>query len=735
MTVVGQKAGVTPFIAKLTVKASDLNSVAAIAFSITPKPGSVTKPLAATFAKPYLERRGYINAAAREITVPVFGLYQGYTNQVTLSYRFADGSSESANVAVTADSFSSRPFDNPNVVQPRTSTPLSYDYILVCSSVSPNSPTIIDTDGAVRWVGTAGVQAHFTAFFKNGVYIGRGTQLLRMELDGAVSVLADYASENVVGFHHNIDYGKYGLIVDVNTKSYVSSVHFEVDGSGRILKKWNLADIISAAMRAGGDDPRGFVRKAAGDYGFSAPEDWTHNNAVTYRRSDDSIIISSRENFVICLDYDTGKIKWIFGDTSKRWFQYPSLRKLALGVPAGTIAPVGQHAVSITHDDHLLLFDNGQPSAHHIPAGPRRGFAAVRKYKIDLTAKTATEVYTFANSRSISSPFRSSVYEDAPLNYLVDYAVARNPDGSKRAQLLGLAPSGEKVFDYSYPSPKGFVAYRAVPIHLENLTFPAATNARLANISARSQVKTGDDVAIGGFIVEGPMAKTVVLRGLGPSLQADGQPVAGRLLNPELELYDSAGKSIERNDDYKNGPRAAAIAEAGLAPDDDSEAAIMMDLAPGAYTTVLRGVDETSGIGLVEIFDVSPGSVSELVNLSARAFNSSGDNVLISGVILQGDLPRRLLFRAIGPELRARGVVDAFDDTTLTLFDANGTEIASNDSWQQAPNAADIAATGIAPTDPREAAILMPSAAGVYTCVARGKANSGIILLEAYRLD
>ena len=735
ITVAGEQAGPTPFISKLTLNASDLTNLQSIKFTIAPKPGSVTRALSATYSKSFLQTRGYVDVAFKRIIVPVFGLYDGYTNQVTLTYSFTDRSSKAAQVTVQTAQFDHAPFNNPNVIQARTTTQLSYDYILVASSNSKNSPTIIDTDGALRWVGFDGVQNHYCALYQNGIYHFAGTKLVRMELYGEVKVLADYASEAAVGFSHNIDPGKYGIILDANTTSYVDCVHFEVDAAGRILKKWNLAEIVNAAMIAGGDDPSGFVRKSNGNNSFASPSDWAHDNAVTYRKSDDSIIISSRENFVICIDYDTGAIKWILGDTTKAWYQYPSLRKYALTVPAGSIAPAGQHSVSITHDDHLLLLDNGTPSAHHTPAGVRRGYAAGRKYKLDLEAKTATEVWTFDNNKSVLSAFRSSIYEDAPFNYLVDYAVARNPDGSTRAEILGLSASGQKVFDYSYPSPLGFVAYRSIPIHLENLAFPFRTDGQLANISARSEVKTGDNVGIAGFVISGAAPKKLVFRGLGPSLQVNGQPVAGRLMDPELELFDSSGRRIQLNDNYKAGPAAAEITQAGLSPTDDREAAIAMQLAPGNYTVILRGVNQTTGIGLVEVYDISPAADAKLANLSARAFSSTGDKVLISGVILGGNMSTRLMFRALGPELTAQGVADAEDDTLLTVFDAEGTKIAENDDWERAPNAAEIEATGIAPRDSRESAVLMQTVSGAYTCVARGKSDGGVVLLEVYQFD
>jgi hypothetical protein len=503
-------------------------------------------------------------------------------------------------------------------------------------------------------------------------------------------------------------------------------VHLEIDSAGRILKKWKLGEIIREAMIAGGDDPSGFIRG-----------DWAHDNAVAYRKSDDSIIISSRENFVIGIDYDTSAIKWILGDTTKAWYQYPSLKKFALALAPGGIAPAGQHSVSITKDDHLLLFDNGRQSDHHSPAGVNRSYSAARKYKLDLQARIATEVWNYTNNESVYSPYRSSVYEDAAENYLVDYAVAKNPDGTRRGEILGLTPSGEKVFDYSYPTIAGFVAYRSLPIHWENLQFPPAAEARLGNLSARAQVKTGDEVAIAGFIVSGPVTKKVVVRGRGPSLEVNGQPLGGRLMNPVLELHNSSNQMLQRNDDYQNDPNAGAIAQLGLAPSEEKEAALLAELAPGSYTAVLRGADNTTGIGLAEVFDVEPAaSVAELGNLSARAFTSTGDNVLIGGLIIQGSIAKRVLFRALGPELTGRGVDNALQDPTLELYGSNGMKIRSNDDWQQAPNAGEIAATTMAPTDPRESAILLPVGAGNYTFIVRGKNNTeGVALVEAFQLD
>ena len=227
--------------------------------------------------------------------------------------------------------------------------------------------------------------------------------------------MADYGGIGVTGFHHNIDPGREGMILDVHTVHQTESVNLEVDAAGNVLRSWNLADIISAAMIAGGDDPSQFV--------YPAPTDWFHNNTCTYRSSDDSLIVSSRENFVIALDYDSGNIKWILGDPTKHWYEFPSLRAFALTLAPGTLPPIGEHALSMS-GDQLLLFDNGTGSLFQQPPGETRTYSAPRKYQIDLGAFEATETWHYYPDPSVYSPFCSSVYEDAPDNYLIDYAQA-----------------------------------------------------------------------------------------------------------------------------------------------------------------------------------------------------------------------------------------------------------------------------------------------------------------------
>ncbi len=464
--ITGQTAGPTPFISDLQLSASPPDSIKSIKFQIAPKTGSVTRPLAATYSSQYLTKRGYYNSQTGAILLPVFGLYDNYANAVLLTYVFTDNSSQQASVMVTTPLFADQcSYSNPTVIQARTnSTTLSYDYILTRNRCGSFSPVIIDTDGRLRWVGTVGFADLPATLFQNSIYIGHGPVLYRMELDGTFAVLRDYSSGGVINFHHNIDLGKRGLIVDVDTPAQVEATNMEIDGLGNILKTWNLANIITAAMTAGGDDATQFVKPS--------PNDWFHNNATTYKKSDDSLLVSSRENFVIALDYTSGAIKWILGDATKQWYQFQSLRNFALTLDTNTLPPIGEHALSITKDDNLLLFDNGRNSINNTPPGDNRTYSAPRKYQINTQSKVATELWNYPNNQALYSDICSSIYEDSPLNYLIDYAhIVNISPPALFAEILGLDASGNKIFDYRYPTASCNTAYNSIPVHLEQVMF------------------------------------------------------------------------------------------------------------------------------------------------------------------------------------------------------------------------------------------------------------------------
>ena len=255
----------------------------------------------------------------------------------------------------------------------------------------------------------------------------------------------------------------------------------------------------------------------------------------------------------------------------------------------------------------------------------------------------------------------------------------------------------------------------------------------MQNISTRLPVRTGDQVGIAGFILQGNAPKNVIFRAIGPSMAINGTPVAGRLQNPTLELRNSAGELIAENNDWRSSQEAEIIAT-GLAPTDDRESAIVRRLLPGEYTAIIRGVGESSGIGLVEIFDLETASDSRLGNLSTRGNTDTGDNVLIGGIILRGGDPQKIVVRAMGPSLTSKGVSGALVNPTIALHDESGNLLMENNDWRESQQA-EIEATGIAPDDDRESAIVRTLSPGNFTAIVRGEDGStGVALVEAYNL-
>jgi hypothetical protein len=263
-------------------------------------------------------------------------------------------------------------------------------------------------------------------------------------------------------------------------------------------------------------------------------------------------------------------------------------------------------------------------------------------------------------------------------------------------------------------------------------------NLQLLNIAGRLFTQTGDKVGIGGFIISGNSSKRVMARAIGPSIKgSDGSPLTGRLLNPTLELHDTKGSPALFNDDWRSSQEAEII-QSGLAPTDDKEAAIVKRLEPGSYTAIIRGAGNESGIGLIELYDLSSGDSSELGNLAVRADVQTGDNVLFNGLILRGGTPKRVVFRAIGPSIPGSSgpLPGSLQDPTLEVHDANGMLLDSNDNWRTSANMADIQSAGLAPTDDRESAILLTLSSGNYTSIVRGvNGTTGIALAEAYKLN
>ncbi len=439
----------------------DLELVRSISYSVEPKPGSASKPVRVTYSMEALDSRGRVMSG--EVLLPVFGLYAGYPNTVSIDLGFDDGSSQPIAHTLTTAAYTdpNGVYDVPEIVKKRAvGSALDFDFFAMKSGLG--TPVIVDTDGAIRWVGTIPRSHIISVFTDNGFVAGSQSsgKIWRAELDGTETSWPS-APSIYTRFHHNIDVGKAGFLAGVNTASNFQSTLVEFTKDGGFHKVWDFATIVSDHLRNAGDDPSLLVRP---------PNDWFHTNSAIYDASDDSLIVSSREHGVMKIDYDTGAIRWILGDPTKYWWQFPSLRAKALTLNPGGLYPTGQHALSITHDGLLLLFNAGNPSQAQptgAPRGESRTYSAVSAYRIDGTNMTANEVWHFDYGQLLHTDHCSSAYE-AGQSILISYARIND---FLHARLVGLNDQHDVVFDFQYEARGCNTSWNAVPVPLEDMQF------------------------------------------------------------------------------------------------------------------------------------------------------------------------------------------------------------------------------------------------------------------------
>jgi hypothetical protein len=300
----------------------------------------------------------------------------------------------------------------------------------------------------------------------------------------------------------------------------------------------------------------------------------------------------------------------------------------------------------------------------------------------------------------------------------------------------------DQFSDISATSPEG--------INLDVIGYDlSGTTPYLANLSTRAFVQTGDNLMIGGFIVQGTQPKSVILRAIGPELSQYGIPNA--MADPTLELHNATGAVIAKNDNWQTtiiggiitSDQVQNIRNSDHAPGAASESAIIATLPPGNYTALVRGVNNTTGVALVEAYDLSPSLHSILGNISTRSLVETGDKVMIGGFIVQGTQPKNVIIRAIGSELSQYGVPNPLADPTLELHNGTGALIGSNDNWQHTiiggiitqDQVQNIQHSGHAPADASESAIIANLPPGNYTAIVRGvNSTTGVGLVEVYDL-
>lgn len=331
------------------------------------------------------------------------------------------------------------------------------------------------------------------------------------------------------------------------------------------------------------------------------------------------------------------------------------------------------------------------------------------------TLNHATESWTFAANQAVS--FVNLGAETGTYDNIIT-GLTRDPGGLASWTIITPGFSGSFTYDGSGN------------IDLDVTAAPPPPPTILGDISTRLRVETDDNVLIGGFIITGTQPKRVIVRAIGPSLSSF---FPDALADPVLELRDSSGGLIMSNDNWRSDQEEEIIAT-GIPPSNDLESAIVATLPANssAYTAIVRGANNLTGIGVVEAYDLNRMVDSKLANISTRGFVQTDNNVLIGGLIVVGQNPLRVIVRAIGPSLPVPGVIA---DPTLELHDGNGTLLVANDNWRS-DQEGEIIATGIPPANDLESAIVRNLTPGNYTAIVRGvNGTTGVALVEAYGLN
>lgn len=323
---------------------------------------------------------------------------------------------------------------------------------------------------------------------------------------------------------------------------------------------------------------------------------------------------------------------------------------------------------------------------------------------------------------------------------------------STATSYVDAAVSGNTKYYYRLSATNGGGASN--PTGAFSATTPGATGAgtsTLVNIATRAFCGTGDNVAIAGFVIGGTGQKRVLLRAVGPSLVPQGLPQADVLADPTMQLYKGANV-IASNDDWGSNDNAAQITAVGasigaaaFAGTDTKSAALLMSLDPGAYTFIVNGKNNSTGVVLLEVYDAdTANTAARFVNIATRAYSTTGNGVTIGGFVIAGSKPKQVLLRAVGPTLSALGLNPASVLTDPVMEVHQGAPlIAVNDNWNDNANATSITtngsrigAVGIDGADSKSAVLLVKAQPGAYTFIAGGKANtSGIVLVEVYDAD
>lgn len=465
--------GVTPFISSVQLNGTCVSSVVSVSFTIAPKPNTVSMPVYVVWDQTALANRGYVQT--NTINLPVFGLYDGYQNQVRLKLKFPDSTVQTLSDSITTATYTGPPstvLKSPTILQARAAgSTLGYSYLFLKSQFG--SPVVVDTDGELRWIiPNSSALGGLSQYFQNGqFFVGSGSSqtITSAQMDGTLATVpATLPKPLLLSFSHNLDPGPWypSIIGEFSGKDDIGASSDDIvailspESTPAVYNTYDMADILTSYMKANGDDPTLFVR---------AGVDWFHMNAATYDPNDDTIIVSGREDFVIKIQRTTKKIVWILGNPAGYWYTFPSLRAKALTLAAGGDYPIGQHGVSVTPEGYVMLFNDGEGSLNQ-PAdnGISRTYSEVNAYSIDTNTLTAQQVWNFDANQSIFTNFCGSIY-DVGNSYLIDFA-NEGANNNLSMRLIGLDSNHNVAFDFRYAqSGTCNTAWNAIPISFDNM--------------------------------------------------------------------------------------------------------------------------------------------------------------------------------------------------------------------------------------------------------------------------
>ncbi len=463
-----------------------------VRFTVKNKKSAVSDEISAIFSRDKVDN-------GKNISVPVFGLYENYLNYVEILLIFIDNSMSTVNIDIQT-----QPYENPHVntdlviIQPPTqNNKPSFSFFLL----QPNtgnidngnngnslSSIIMDIDGNIRWVRNPVTSGPYNKVSRAAAFINKklihmdpntnsgAPNLLMFDLTGTSQVIpisnTNYLLDNFLWPHHDIRNGKSGIFIEANVNDKIrgtlyGQVLLEVNDAGQVIKEFDFGAILAKYMLANGDDPSGLNRH---------PVNWFHGNSTIYDSRDNSVISSSRENFVIKIGYDDKEIKWIFGDTNKHWYvNFPSLRKLSLSTDSDY--PIGQHSLSID-GDALMLYNNGTNSfrnPENTPPGINPSRSLASKYIIDTSKKLATVTWNY--DPNLYSPVCSSIFRDNNNgDYLINHSSVGFVFGGGPNQITdqifeGINENKEILFKFTIKSRPCVMSWNTKIIDLKNLEY------------------------------------------------------------------------------------------------------------------------------------------------------------------------------------------------------------------------------------------------------------------------